>query len=305
MGNVVAIQRNDVLYEPKTISLIRRTVAADTSDDEFNLFVNMARSLGLDPLRRQIYAFVFSKNDPKKRRMSIIVSINGFRSIAEATGNYRPDEDEASYEIDQSLKGPLNPQGLVKATVRVWKYSHEYWHRVTGVAYWDEYAPVKDEWVYDEATGRNKKSGNKSLDDSGQWAKMPRVMLAKCAEAQALRKAWPDNFANVYEASEIDRAKVADMLPAEAAEQGAVAERQERIGHVKDTVPMIFDGGTIEFVPVGKVADRALEFLKANRDEPSTILQWENQNRAGLQEFWAKSPNDALALKKEIEKAIA
>lgn len=305
MGNVVAIQRNDVLYDPKTISLIRRTVAADTSDDEFNLFVNMARSLGLDPSRRQIYAFVFSKNDPKKRRMSIIVSIDGFRSIAEATGNYRPDEDEASYEIDQSLKGPLNPLGLVKATVRVWKYSHGDWHRVTGVAYWDEYAPVKDEWVYDEATGRNKKSGNKSLDDSGQWAKMPRVMLAKCAEALALRKGWPDNFSNVYELSEMDRAKVIDMLPAEAAEHGAIAERQERIGHVKDTVPMIFDGGTIEFVPVGKVADRALEFIAANKEEPSSILQWQAQNKAGLQEFWAKSPNDALALKKEIEKATA
>lgn len=305
MGNVVAIQRNDVLNDPKKLNLIRRTVASDTTDDEFNLFVNMARSLGLDPLRRQIYAFVFSKNDPKKRRMSIIVSIDGFRSIAEATGNYRPDEDEASYEIDQSLKGPLNPLGLVKATVRVWKYSHGDWHRVTGVVYWDEYAPVKDEWVYDEATGRNKKSGNKSLDDSGQWAKMPRVMLAKCAEAAALRKGWPDNFSNVYESSEMDRAKVIDMLPAEAAEHGAITERQERIGHVKDTVPMIFDGGTIEFVPIGKVADRALEFIAANKDEPSSILQWQAQNKAGLQEFWAKSPNDALALKKEIEKATA
>lgn len=297
----VAIQT----FDPKTLNLIRKTVAADTSDDEFNLFVNMARSLGLDPLRRQIYAFVFSKDNPAKRRMSIIVSIDGFRTIAEATGNYRPDEDEPAYEIDDKLKSPINPQGIVKATVRVWKYSHGDWHRVTGVAYWDEYAPIKDEWAYDEAAGKRRPTGKKTLDDSGQWAKMPRVMLAKCAEAQALRKAWPDNFANVYEASEIDRAKVADMLPAEAAEQGAVAERQERIGHVKDTVPMIFDGGTIEFVPVGKVADRALEFLKANCDEPSTILQWENQNRAGLQEFWAKSPNDALALKKEIERATA
>jgi phage recombination protein Bet len=234
MSNVVAIQKNDVLYDPKTINLIRRTVAADTNDDEFNLFVNMARSLGLDPLRRQIYAFVFSKNNPQKRRLSIIVSIDGFRSIAESTGNYRPDEDEAVYEINDSLKSPLNPLGIVKATVRVWKYSHGDWHRVTGVAYWDEYAPIKDEWGYDEASGKNRPTGKKTLDDSGQWVKMPRVMLAKCAEAQALRKAWPDNFANVYESSEIDRAKVIDMLPAEAAEQGAVAERQQRIGHVKE-----------------------------------------------------------------------
>lgn len=297
----VAIQT----FDPKTLNLIRKTVAADTSDDEFNLFVNMARSLGLDPLRRQIYAFVFSKDNPAKRRMSIIVSIDGFRTIAEATGNYRPDEDEPSYEIDDKLKSPINPQGIVKATVRVWKYSHGDWHRVTGVAYWDEYAPIKDEWAYDEAAGKRRPTGKKTLDDSGQWAKMPRVMLAKCAEAQALRKAWPDNFANVYEASEIDRAKVADMLPAEAAEQGAVAERQERIGHSKDTVPMIFDSGAIEFVPVGQVADRALAFISSNREEPSAILQWREQNKAGLQEFWTRAPKDALALKKEIERAIA
>lgn len=301
----VAIQKTDVLYEPKTIALIRRTVAADTNDDEFNLFVNMARSLNLDPLRRQIYAFVFSKNDAAKRRMSIIVSIDGFRAIAEATGNYRPDEDEPAFEIDPSLKSPLNPQGIVKASVRVWKYSHGDWHRVTGVAYWEEYAPIKDEWAYDDAAGKRRPTGKKTLDDSGQWAKMPRVMLAKCAEAQALRRAWPDNFSNVYEASEIDRAKVIDMLPAEAAEHGAVAERQERIGHVKDTVPMIFDGGTIEFVPVGKVADRTMAFLSDNREEPSVILKWRDQNKAGLQEFWTRAPSDALALKKEIEKAVA
>lgn len=302
---VVAIQKTDILYDLKTIALIRRTVAADTNDDEFNLFVNMARSLGLDPLRRQIYAFVFNKSDPVKRRMSIIVSIDGFRSIAESTGNYRPDEDEPAFEIDASLKGPLNPHGLIKVMVRVWKYSHGEWHRVTGVAYWEEYAPIKDEWAHDDAAGKRKPTGKKTLDDSGQWAKMPRVMLAKCAEAQALRKAWPDNFANVYESSEIDRDKVIDMLPAEAAEQGAIAERQERIGHVKDSVPMIFDGGTIEFVPVGKVADRSLAFISANREEPSTILQWRDQNKAGLQEFWTRAPSDALALKKEIEKATA
>jgi len=301
----VAIQKTDVLYDPKTINLIRRTVAADTNDDEFNLFVNMARSLNLDPLRRQIYAFVFSKNDAAKRRMSIIVSIDGFRAIAEATGNYRPDEDEPAFEIDPSLKSPLNPQGIVKVSVRVWKYSHGDWHRVTGVAYWDEYAPIKDEWAYDDAAGKRRPTGKKALDDSGQWAKMPRVMLAKCAEAQALRRAWPDNFSNVYEASEIDRAKVIDMLPAEAAEHGAVVERQERIGHSKDTVAMIFDNGAIEFVPVGQVADRAMAFISANRKEPSAILQWREQNKAGLQEFWTRAPSDALALKKEIEKALA
>jgi hypothetical protein len=58
------------LYNPRDLALIRRTVALDTTDDEFALFIHWARSLRLDPLRRQVHAFVFHKNDPKKRRLS-------------------------------------------------------------------------------------------------------------------------------------------------------------------------------------------------------------------------------------------
>ncbi|WP_142112080.1 recombinase RecT [Bosea sp. AK1] len=49
------------------------------------------------------------------------------------------------------------------------------------------------------------------LDTSGQWGKMPRLMLAKVAEALALRKAWPDDFSNVYAAEEVDRSRAAEM----------------------------------------------------------------------------------------------
>ena len=78
----------------RDLALVRRTVAADTNDDEFNVFINYCRTLGLNPLRRQIYALVYNKADPKKRKMSIIVAIDGFRSVAARSGNYRPDDDE-------------------------------------------------------------------------------------------------------------------------------------------------------------------------------------------------------------------
>jgi len=51
------------LYNPRDLALIRRTVASDTTDDEFALFIHWARSLRLDPLRRQVHAFVFHKHD--------------------------------------------------------------------------------------------------------------------------------------------------------------------------------------------------------------------------------------------------
>ena len=123
---------------------------------------------------------------------------------------------------------------------------------------------------------------------------------------RALRKGWPDDLSNVYETSEIDRARAIDLPPSEAAEQGAAAERLQKLGLQKDTVPLTFDQlGTIEFVPLGQAADRCMAFLLEKRDEPSLIRQWAARNRLGLREFWAKAPNDALAVKKEIEKATA
>jgi phage recombination protein Bet len=256
----------------------------------------------LDPLRRQIYAFVFSKDNPKKRKMSIVIGIDGFRSVADRTGNYRPDEDSETFETDESLRGPLNPLGLVSATVKVWKYAHGDWHKVTGTVYWDEIAPIKDEWAWDDASGKKKPTGRKMLDDSGQWVKMPRRMLAKCAEAHALRKGWPDHFSNVYESAELDRAKVIDLLPSEAAEQGEIIERQEKIGH-KDSVPLTFDKlGKIEMVPVGQVADRCFAHLKTLEGESAAVRLWADRNLDGLREFWTKAPNDALAVKAEIAK---
>ncbi len=302
-NNVVALGQSS--HDARQLALIRRTVAADTNDDEFNMFAHMARHLRLDPLRRQIFAFVYNKDKPDKRRMSIIVAIDGFRAIADRTGAYRPDEDEATYEVDESLKGPNNPAGLVKATVRVYKFAHGGWHKVTASAYWSEYAPLKDEWAYDESQGNRRPTGKQTLDTSGNWGKMPRLMLAKVAEALALRKAWPDDLANVYAAEEMDRSRAADMLPSDAVAQGEHEERLERIGG-GNTILVSFDPhAALEAVPVGKFADRTLAFLKANRDEPSAILGWRTRNAQALRLFWSHAPNDALAVKREIEKALA
>ena len=55
-------------------------------------------------------------------------------------------------------------------------------------------------------------------------------MLAKVAEALALRKAWPDDLANVYAGEEVDRSRATAVLPSDAASAGASEERLARIG---------------------------------------------------------------------------
>ena len=84
MSNIVPIAKNEVLYNERTLELVRRTVAADTNNDEFNLFITWARSMGLDPLRRQIYAFVYNKDKPQWRQMTVVTAIGGYRSTSQA-----------------------------------------------------------------------------------------------------------------------------------------------------------------------------------------------------------------------------
>jgi phage recombination protein Bet len=308
MNALVQHNKGVSLFSERQQALIRRTVAKDCSNDEFDIFIGMCIALKLDPLRKQIYAFVYGKDDPKKRQLTLVTSISGFRTIAERTGNYRPDEEGPVFTFDDNEKGPTNPLGLVSAKVRVYKFSHGAWHPVAETAYWSESAPIKDEWGWDNETGKRKPTGKKVLDTSGQWGKMPRLMLAKCAEAAALRKAWPDEMSNLYGEEEIDRQKFIDLSPSDIAEEGAVRDRQERIGHAKDTVPIAWRGAAdepIDFVPIGQLYDRIVAFIREHKGEPSVIRLWRERNAIGLREAWALAPNDVQAAKKEIEAALA
>jgi phage recombination protein Bet len=110
-------------YTPAQLQLMKRTVAADCDDSEFNLFMEVQRRVGLDAFRRQIYAVVYNKDKPKKRKMSIITAIDGFRAVAARNGDYRPDENEPLIEYDEALKNPEhNPLGIVKAVVKCFKF---------------------------------------------------------------------------------------------------------------------------------------------------------------------------------------
>ena len=299
MNNVVALSQ---AFAPAQLQLIQR-MNPDCNAVEFDQFLHVSAQLGLDPLRKQIYAFVFNKDKPDKRRMSIIVGIDGFRSIAKRSGEYRPDTRAARFTLDPAAANPLtNPLGLVSAEVSVFQFSHGDWHEVAAVAYWDEFAPIVDggDWK-EQANGRSKfvKDGTQRLDpNKDNWRKMPRVMLAKCAEAQAIRRAWPDDLSAVYADEEIDRARTIDLTASEIVEK---ANTENRLAMIGGAEAILFDmGDGLERVPLGKATDMILERFRGM--QPHEVLQWKNINRIPLQEFWARNKTDALALKQEIEK---
>ena len=307
-------------YSPSQVALIKRTVASDCNTDEFDLFVEVCKRVGLDPFRRQIYAVVYNKDKADKRKMSIITGIDGFRAVAGRNRDYRPDDQEPQFEIDETRKGPSNPAGLVKAVVRAYKLApNNEWHPVVGVAYWTEFAVMKDgaeggfKWVDTGEkwpdSGKPKKRKVPMVEGeeivqvpSGKWADMPFVMLAKCAESQALRKGWPEDLSAVYTPEEMERP--ADLSASATVEQHETQKRLERVNAV-NAVPILWKmGEPIEYVPVGKMADRALAHIQS-MESAAELRWWGETNTGGLREFWALAPTDALAVKKANEARLA
>lgn len=299
MSNIVPLSK---AFQASQVQLIQR-MNPDCNVTEFDQFLHVSAQLGLDPLRKQIYAFVFNKDKADRRRMSIVVGIDGFRSVAKRSGEYRPDNRAPRFTYDPAIANEAtNPLGIVCAEVSVFQHSHGNWHEVTAVAYWDEFAPIVEggKWTSGE-DGRRffKKDGTMQLDPNKEnWRKMPRVMLAKCAEAQAIRRAWPEDLSAIYADEELDRAKTLDLTASEIVEKANVETRLAMIGGAE---AILFDmGDGLERIPLGKAADMILERFRSM--QPHEVLQWRNANKVPLQEFWARKKTDALALKQEIER---
>ncbi len=171
------------------VETIKDVFCKGLSNDEFKIFLYSCERTGLDPFARQIYAV--KRNDKKLNRevMTIQTGIDGYRAIADRTERYSPGA-KPSFTYDAQGK-------VLSATSYVKKLTKDgTWHTVEAEAFFDEYVQT----TYD---GR----------PMGMWNKMVRTMLAKCAEALALRKAFPSQLSGIYTQDEMQQADTIDVIP--------------------------------------------------------------------------------------------
>jgi phage recombination protein Bet len=169
---VALIHKKDVGFTQEQNQLIKKYLCKGINDDELHLFAAVCKKTGLDPFMKQIYAV--KRGD----QMTIQTAIDGFRLIAERTGRYCPGQESTFvYKGDR----------LFSATSYVKKQTKDgTWHEISASAHFDEYKP-------------NYKSQF--------WDSKPHVMLAKCAESLALRKAFPNELSGLYTSEEMDQAE--------------------------------------------------------------------------------------------------
>jgi phage recombination protein Bet len=183
-----------IQFKKEQIDLIKQQIAPEATDDELKLFLYQAQRTGLDPLTRQIYCIhrnvktIEYNKDVWKKKMSIQTSIDGFRVIAERSGQYAG-QDEPIYTEENNK--------LISCKITVYKFRGDVRYPASvGVAYFSEYAQT-----------------DKNNEPVAMWKKMPHIMLAKVAEALALRKAFPQDLSGLYTSDEMADATVKDVSP--------------------------------------------------------------------------------------------
>ena len=192
MIEATAIQRTapSTLAGPQVprekIDLLKRTIAKGATDDELELFVAVCNRLRLDPFARQIHAVKRFDSKAGRDVMTVLVGIDGFRLTASRTGEYLG-QTEISWCGKDGAWRPVWLEDQPPAAARVGVYRAGFKEPLVRTARWASYAQV-----------------TKEGKPSQTWARMPDLMLGKCAEALALRAAFPAELSGVYAPEELD-----------------------------------------------------------------------------------------------------
>ena len=181
----------ELQFTPEEVQTIRTEFLTPSkrqaTDSEVRVFLHHCQRTGLSPFDRHIYASFRWDGRAQRERMQVQATIDGFRAVAERSGKYLG-QDGPFWTADGKWSDVWLTDGPPKAAkVGVWKQGAK--APTYGVAHFEEYAQ------------RNKSGGL-----TGLWPTMPANQLAKCAEALALRKAFPNQLSGIYTTEEMAQA---------------------------------------------------------------------------------------------------
>ncbi|MEY9937350.1 phage recombination protein Bet [Streptacidiphilus sp. MAP5-3] len=189
-GGALAIRPEQTEWTPEQAAVLRQSgISDEVTAAELSGFLHLCQRTQLDPFSRQIY--LIGRYDKREQRKVFTpqTGIDGYRVIAHRVVAER--RENFGYEdtqwCDQSGRWRdvwLDQEPPAAARVTVVRNGH----RFPAIALYREYV----------------QTGN--YGPQGLWGKMPAGQLAKCAEALALRKAFPHDLAGVYTAEEMAQA---------------------------------------------------------------------------------------------------
>lgn len=166
-------------------------IPKDTPSEQVSVFARVCQERNLSPFSKQIY--LMSRNTRQGVRYTYQTSIDGFRSLAERTDKYAGSDD---YLFDNDLtvyqmiaENKKKPTTATAAVHKILPNGSTF--PIKATARWEEYYP--------------------GATLGFMWDKMPFLMLGKCAEALALRKAFPEQLGSIYVTEEMQQAEIVSV----------------------------------------------------------------------------------------------
>lgn len=211
----LAITDDQTFWSDKQIAALRQLGVEDATNGDLAVFFHQAKRTGLDPFARQIYMIGRWSKDGMK--YTIQTGIDGFRLIASRTGHLDGYEDTLWCGEDGVWSDVwLAPHPPAAAKVTVIRDGA----RFPAVALFREYAQTK-----------------RNGDLTQMWADKGGLMIAKCAEALALRKAFPQDLSGLYTSDEMGQADQPAPRRVESEQVPSTAPQQQPAAIAEPAAP--------------------------------------------------------------------
>lgn len=206
MSNIAELPRAQstalALPESEVLSVLRNSLYPGAADESIKLVLGYCKASNLDPMTKPVHIVPMWDKRSKGMRDVVMPGIELYRVKAARTGQYAGcSEPEFGPTIIDTLGGAqVSYPEWCRVTVR----------RIVAPGVVAEFTAV-ERWVENYAT-----AGRDSAQPNAMWTKRPYGQLAKCAEAQALRKGFPEVGAQPTADEMMGKAIDVDSLPGAA-----------------------------------------------------------------------------------------
>lgn len=193
MSSELTITQDQTDWTQQQVAALKQLgVSNDVTQADLAIFLTQSKRTGLDPFSRQIYMIGRKQKTANgyETKQTIQVGIDGLRAIAHRVAQQCHEVFSMSDTLWADKTGTWHDVWLAPEPPSAAKVSVKRGGGVfSAVAIFKEYAPIY----------------NGKL--SGMWLTKPALMIAKCAEALALRKAFPSDMSGIYTDDEMEKAE--------------------------------------------------------------------------------------------------
>jgi len=246
----LVLKADQDFWTDQQVAALGQLGIANASKGDLQVFFHQSQRTGLDPFARQIYMI------QRGGKWGIQASIDGLRIVAQRSGNYGGQTPTQWCGAD-GVWTDVWLQPTPPAAARVGVYYKDVQNPTWAVAKWDSYA----------------------VPQNPIWKKMPDLMLGKCAEALALRKAFPNDLSGIYTSEEM-------------AQADNPTEKKQTVTAVREIEPVAFTAEDVAY------AEKIIEKVSAILDIDELRQVWAEESD------YLDVPASGATLKEAINKQV-